>query len=273
VSLLLNLKFLNNKIIAMKKIFFYAFLLLATSNTLFAQKNKDKDDNDSNWNQSGWGNGQRITGQGQKVKEDRNITGFTGVESGIAADIILKQGSSFKVTIEGQKNILDVLKTELKGTSLKISFEKGVNIRYKENLKIYVEAPNFETLGMSGSGDVRADGTLKGSKLRIGISGSGNFNLNLDYTELDLGISGSGDVMLDGKSDKVTMGVSGSGDIKAGNLKAQSVKCSVSGSGNINCNAQKSLEAYVSGSGDIKYSGNPSSVKTKVTGSGDIDAQ
>lgn len=252
----------------MKKVFLYALMLLASLNIALAQNDKDN----NNWNESGWG-GKRISGTGAIVKETRNISGFTGVESSIAADIVLRQGSSFKVTVEGQKNILDVLKTELKGTNLRITFEKGYNVRYQKNLVVYVEAPSFESLGMSGSGDVRAENTIKGNKLHIGISGSGNFDLALEFTELDLGISGSGDVKLEGKADRVSMSVSGSGDIKAQRLNAQSVKCGVSGSGNINCNASKSLEAAVSGSGDIKYSGNPSSVKTKVTGSGDIEAQ
>ena len=66
--------------------------------------------------------------------------------------------------------------------------------------------------------------------------------------------------------------ISGSGDVKAANLKTQKAICNVSGSGNISCNVKETLEAYVSGSGDIRYSGSPASVKTRVTGSGDIKA-
>ncbi len=258
----------------MKKKMFLALLFLASAILVNAQKDKnqkeDTDDSNSTWNSS-WG-GKRVKGTGPTVSETRNISNFKGVESSIAADIVLKQGSSFKVRVEGQKNILDMLKTELKGTSLKISFEKGYSVNYNANLKIYVEAPDFESLGMSGSGNVRGDGKLSGNLLSISISGSGDFDLDdIQYQEMDLGISGSGDVTISGFASRVDMRISGSGDVKAGDLKAQSVKCQVSGSGNITCNAQKSLEAYVSGSGDIRYKGKPESVKTKVSGSGDID--
>ena len=258
----------------MKKRMFLALLFLTSAILVNAQKDKNKkednDDNNSNWNSS-WG-GKRVKGTGPVVSETRNISDFKGVESSIAADIVLKQGSTFKVRVEGQKNILEVLKTELKGNSLKISFEKGYSVNYNANLKVYVEAPNFESLGMSGSGNVRADGKLSGNMLNISISGSGDFDLDdIQYQEMDLGISGSGDVAISGSANRVGMRISGSGDVKAGDLTAQSVKCQVSGSGNITCNAQKSLEAYVSGSGDIRYKGKPESVKTKVSGSGDID--
>ena len=98
----------------MKKGIFLLLAFLAITTLATAQKDKtknkdkDKDEDESGWD-SGWG-GKRVKGTGAVVKELRNVTGFTGVESGISADIVLKQGSSFKVTIEGQKNILDLLK-------------------------------------------------------------------------------------------------------------------------------------------------------------------
>jgi Putative auto-transporter adhesin, head GIN domain len=234
--------------------------------------NFSKAQND-NWNSSGWG-GKKVKGEGAVVTETRNVTGFKGFESGISADVFLKQSSTFKVTIEGQKNILDLLKTELKGDMLKITFQKGYNISYKNQLKVYIEAPSFEKLSMSGSGNVKAENALSGSKMDIGISGSGDFMLdNIKFNNVEFHISGSGNIKVSGESEKVNFHVSGSGDIKASDLKAQNVECHVSGSGNINCNASKSLNALVSGSGDIRYKGKPESVKTKVSGSGDIEAQ
>lgn len=261
----------------MNKRFLLAFLFALTGIlSIVAQNDKNKKNNsdDDSYSKNSWNwGGKRVKGTSPVVTETRNISDFTGVESSISADIILKQSPTFKVKVEGQKNILDLLKTELKGNSLKIFFEKGYSMNYDSNLKIYVEAPDFERLGMSGSGNVRADGSLSGDKLSISISGSGDFDFNkIQYDNLDLGISGSGDVSMGGSAGSVSMRISGSGDIKAADLRAQSVQCQVSGSGDITCNAQKSLDAMVSGSGDIRYKGKPESVKTKVSGSGDIES-
>jgi Putative auto-transporter adhesin, head GIN domain len=249
----------------MKKAFFLFISFFTLTSILTAQH--------ENWS-SGWGNGKRVKGEGPSVTETRNVTGFKGFESGISADVFLKQSSTFKVTVEGQKNVIDLLKTDLKGDMLKITFEKGYNVSYREQLKIYIEAPSFEKLSMSGSGNVKAQNALTGSKIDIGISGSGDFDLdNIKFVTTEFHISGSGDIEVSGETEKVAFHVSGSGDIKASDLKAQNVECHVSGSGNINCNAAKSLNALVSGSGDIRYKGKPETVKTKVSGSGDIEAQ
>ncbi len=239
-------------------------------------KHKNNDNDNGNWNNwNNWGDGERVRGEGSTVTETRDVKNFKGFKSGISADIILKQTSgSYKVTFSGQKNILSLLKTEVVDGNLKIGFEKGYSIGYNEPLKITLEAPSFDYLGMSGSGNVVAEGTLSGEKLTVNISGSGDFDLNnLKYGDLSVGISGSGDVDLAGSVESVDLRISGSGDLKAENLKAQKAHCTVSGSGNISLNVTKELDATISGSGDIRYSGKPASVRTRVSGSGDIKAR
>lgn len=249
----------------MKKLLLVLVSFFTLSNLSIAQE--------GDYSDGAWGNGKKVKGEGAVVTELRNVAGFKGFESAVSADVFIKQSSTFKVTVEGQKNILDLLKTELKGDMLKITLQKGYSISYRIPLKIYIEAPSFEKLTMSGSGNVKAENALTGSKMNIGISGSGDFTLNnIKFSNIEFHISGSGNINVSGESETVDFHVSGSGDIKAGNLKAQSVACQVSGSGNINCNASKSLNALVSGSGDIRYKGKPESVKTKVSGTGDIEA-
>ena len=244
--------------------------------TIKEKKEKTHKNNDyDNGSWSNWNGGEKVRGEGPTVTENRNIKNFTGFKSGISADITLKQTSgSYKVTVSGQKNILSLLKTEVVDGNLKITFEKGYSMNYNEPLKITLEAPSFNYLGMSGSGDVKAEGTLSGEKLTVNISGSGDFDLNnIKYGDISVGISGSGDVDLAGSVESIDLSISGSGDLNAENLKAQKALCSVSGSGNISLNVTKELDATISGSGDIRYSGKPASVRTRVSGSGDIKAR
>ena len=266
-----------------KQIIFSLALLTAfftTFSTISAQdapakkeKSKKESSSNNNWNTSGWG-GERVVGTGDVVTESRDVSGFTGVSSAISADIELRQSSTFKVSIEGQKNIIDLVEMEVKDGTLKLRFKKGYSMSYKKNLKIQIDAPSFAYLGMSGSGDVRASGALSGERLDISISGSGDFDLTqLAYTDVKVSISGSGDVDLGGTTERAELSISGSGDLKAKGLKAQTVRCRVSGSGDVSCFAAKELDALVSGSGDISYSGSPASVKKKVSGSGDIEAR
>ena len=250
----------------MKKTFLIAVAVLTTTLFSFAQND------DNNWSGT-WGGGKKVKGEGAIITQDRAISNFTGVESNISADVFVKQAAAFKVTVEGQKNVLDLMKTEVKNGLLKISFEKGYSIRYKTQLKISVEAPSFERLGMSGSGNVKVEGALTGKNLKLECSGSGDFDIaDLKVSSLDLDISGSGNMKIAGSVDNADLSISGSGDVKAGNLVVKMAKCHISGSGNILCNATEKLDAHVSGSGDIRYKGSPI-LKSRVSGSGDVRAE
>ena len=64
--------------------------------------------------------------------------------------------------------------------------------------------------------------------------------------------------------------VSGSGDVDAYDLKTEKAELKISGSGSIGAAVEKEIVARVSGSGDIKYKGQPKIEDIKVSGSGKI---
>lgn len=113
---------------------------------------------------------------------------------------------------------------------------------------------------IAGSGDVTFH-DLKTSEANMAIAGSGSVNGDgLRVSSLSATVSGSGDFCLKGEAGDVSLAIAGSGDIEADQLRADDVDASVSGSGSITCHARKSLNAQVSGSGRIGYSGNPAEV-------------
>jgi hypothetical protein len=73
-----------------------------------------------------------------------------------------------------------------------------------------------------------------------------------------------------GTAKKQSVNISGSSKIDAFDLKSEESEVSISGSGNVNINVTQSLEARVSGSGDIRYKGNPDIRNIHVSGSGNI---
>ena len=212
-------------------------------------------------------------GKGSVEKFMRSETGFTGVDMQCSADVFVKQATDFKIVVEGQKNIVDLLQMSVEKGVLKVYFKDNIgNISY-DKLNIYVEAPNFENLIVSGSGDIRADELLSSKDLNLSVSGSGNIDIkNMTSEKVLAEVGGSGNIKLNGTTQSAKLGISGSGNIVAKSLSAKTVDASVSGSGNIKCSAETNLEGEISGSGDIRYAGSPS-VKSRVTGSGSIEKE
>ncbi len=125
---------------------------------------------------------------------------------------------------------------------------------------------------IAGSGSVNFKGDVS-NQLKAVLLGSGDLSVKLD-TSLNavyIKTTGSGDCVIEGKNvENISLQTMGSGDIDAGNIKAQNAQVMSTGSGDIQVNVSQSLEATLMGSGDLKYKGNPSNLKIKANGSGDI---
>lgn len=132
-------------------------------------------------------------------------------------------------------------------------------------------------MGVNGSGDIKSEiitahnvtATVNGSgdmninnvsaiETSFGVNGSGDMDLrNVICEKTSAAVNGSGDLKMFGACDDATYKIAASGDIRAKNMVAKSVVASVIGSGGITCNAQYTLSASVTGSGDVHYAGNP----------------
>lgn len=214
-----------------------------------------------------WAKGS-ITGEGDIVKEELDVSGFDGVSLGFNGNIILMQGSRHKVVVEAQKNIIDNIKTEVKNGTWKVNYEK--NVRRAKPVNVYITMPSLRYAGLSGSGNLRSDGRFNNvGNLDVKLSGSGNLELNVDAGDIETSISGSGNINLSGNANSNEIRISGSGSVNAKEMSVGDCNVSISGSGNVKVDVKGKLEAHISGSGDVYYSGDPN-VKSRISGSGDV---
>ncbi len=204
-------------------------------------------------------------------RQTREVSDFSGLNFGVSGTVIVEQGNTFSVILEGDEDYLEDIRTTVRGDILVISLNQDRWISYN-NRKItaYVTMPEIESLGVSGSGKMIAEKNVKSNDLDLNVSGSGNIEMkDLNAVSLDCGISGSGSIELTGEAESGEMSISGSGHFRGESFRLQRVDVSIAGSGNCRVNVEDRLEARVSGSGDIYYSGNPS-IDARVSGSGKV---
>jgi hypothetical protein len=207
---------------------------------------------------------------GQTVKETRDVKGFTSVGFGIAGNLYVKIGPQFSVELEGEKDDLEEIITELSGERLQIKQENW-RFDFREKVNVYVTLPELEGLGVSGSGKAEIQNAVKTEDLDLSVSGSGNiYTAGLAVENLECSISGSGNIRLgEGNAKDAEISISGSGSFFGEMAKCETMEVHVSGSGNCTCNVTESLEASVSGSGNVTYTGNPR-IDARVSGSGHV---
>lgn len=209
-----------------------------------------------------------VTGDGPVVKETRSPGKFHSLELALSATVHIRYGDEYSVEINGQQNILDEIELKMKNTALIIKTK--ANIINGEPVVINITMPKMESLSVVGSGEISVKETIKSPQLSMGVSGSGSIKADAVCDELYGIISGSGSVQCSGSSGKLDITINGSGEFEMENLRADYCKATVTGSGNIKVNVISSLEAIISGSGNIYYKGNPEKVNERVSGSGKI---
>lgn len=219
-----------------------------------------------------WSSNDKKKGNGNVVTETRTTSDYDAIKISGSFDVDLVAGQEGKIILKGEENLLSAIKVEVEDNVLKVYVERNSNIRPSIGKKIQVTIPfdKISEVNLSGSGNIQSKNVIKNDKFLAKLSGSGNFNLAVDSNNLELNLSGSGNVRLKGNANNFTTKLSGSGDIDTTELQSKIVDVNVSGSGNSKINCKESLTARVSGSGNIKYTGNPEKRDVKVSGSGNI---
>lgn len=210
-----------------------------------------------------------IRGKGEIVSETRSISSFDRIELSTNVNVTYVQDSIYSIVVEGQENVLNVLKTTVSGSTLEVDFNRAV---YKHKpVTVTVHSPSIYGLMISGSGKISAPSLIKTTSLTLNISGSGAISIsNLITESMDATISGSGDISVStGTASTENITISGSGSVFSVGLLAQKSTVTISGSGDVYVDVLSQLNAKIAGSGNISYKGQPA-INTDISGSGDL---
>lgn len=226
--------------------------------------------------------GQYITGSGNYITKDIEISPFNAITLSGSADIIYQQDANTHFEIYGSDNIISILKIYVDKNTLFIKYPNNINIRDRGTLEIRVSSPELNSMGINGSGNIQltngiqtkknvevninGSGNIQGQKIvcqktAISINGSGNIRFQQIQSQIcSAHITGSGNILFSGKTDNADFRIVGSGNINALELQAKDVSSSVTGSGDISCHVSEKLSAQFTGGGSLSYKGNPQEV-------------
>jgi len=219
-----------------------------------------------------WNSRTKIKGNGNMITKNISTTSYDEISVSGFFDVELVAGDEGKITLKAEENLAKYILIKVESNTLKLSVEKDVYVVPSRGKKVLITIP-FQSLtevSLTGSGDILSKDIITTNEFKTSLSGSGDIHLKLDAKEISSEVTGSGDMILKGKSDVLKCAVVGSGDINASALKSVTVNAEVTGSGDCSVYCSDGLKARVSGSGDIRYYGNPKKKDTKVAGSGDI---
>lgn len=207
-------------------------------------------------------------GNGNVTTQERAIESFREVEVSGSFEVLLKRAAEPRLTIITDENLHQFIKVEHDGDVLEISSDR--NLRSKDGVKLEIGYTDLMAVSSSGAAVITSEDSVTGDYLRLEMSGAGAMDLLLDVKALKVTVSGAGAVELKGKVIEQNIQMSGAGGLDAKDLISENCKVSISGVGGAAVHVTGVLNASVSGVGGITYRGNPTQVKSDISGLGTI---
>ena len=211
-----------------------------------------------------------------QTREKRSVGTFTKISFRVPGKLYLRQGSPQKVEIEGDKDVLKEIETEVDGSRLVIGKEgKWSDWKWGDDkeVNVYITVKDIEAISVAGSGDVIGETRIVSDDLSLNVSGSGSLKIDADATgEMEADVSGSGDLIVKGKCKSFNSDVSGSGKVNVSMAITEEADFGISGSGKIEASGSASkVHATISGSGKVLAANLETSVcNVRISGSGDV---
>jgi hypothetical protein len=194
------------------------------------------------------GGGGQVVGSGVSKVEKRNVPAFTSVDLSGAFEVEITAQKDLSVELEGDDNILPLIKTEVKNGVLTVGNSESISTKSKLRLKISV--PTLDGISASGASDIVASG-VKSDNFRIDTSGASNLQIS-------------------GETKALEVEMSGAGEVDAKDFRAQKVNITSSGAAHADVYASEELTASVSGAGNVNYYGDPKVFNEDRSGAGTI---
>ena len=210
-----------------------------------------------------------ISGNGNVIEENRDITGFSGIHVSSGIDVYISEGNDFDVMVEADENLMDVILTERNGDMLVVKTDR-TSIRSARSKKVHITLPELSEIKISSAGDCEGQTPFKCDDLRIGISSAGDLMLEVEANRINLDISSSGDAKMAGSADYFDISLSSAGDLHAYDLIAKRVDVNVSSAGDARVYATEEISMNASSAGNIYYRGDARVVQSRSSSAGNI---
>jgi Putative auto-transporter adhesin, head GIN domain len=214
-----------------------------------------------------------VIGRGKEISKTLNFSNFNklDISAALHANITVKDGEAFSVSISGYENIVNEIKTELKDSTLHVFTNDDLDLGLKNNTELVITMPALSNMSLSGAPDIDVHGYINVSDFTVDLSGAGNINIDsFSVRNFTADLSGAAKLKISGAAaTNSNIDISGAGVINAFGLHTDSAVVDISGAGKCDIYAVKSLNANISGIGKISYKGHPNLV-SDISGAGSL---
>jgi hypothetical protein len=204
--------------------------------------------------------------------EPRTVSSFHAVHVSSAFSVIITQGNDESLAVSANdKEDVQHIKTVVENGILKIWLDEKGKWFKNHKLRAYISVKNLDELKASGACNIKIDGQISASSMKIDLSGASDLTGKLVVSgKMDIDLSGASDVDMSGSASEVTIDASGASNIKSYDFRSTVCSIDASGACDVHLTVDKEISAKLSGASSVSYKGTALIKDIKVSGSSSI---
>src|SRR5690606_41825773 len=209
-------------------------------------------------------------GNGNIVTQERNVTeDFTEVRGSAGLDVYLTQGDENKIVVEADENLQQYIEANIEDGRLHITSSE--NIGRSKAKKVYVTFKNINTVEASSGADVTGNSVIKSENISLKSSSGAQLNVEIFAKNLTAKTSSGSNLVISGKASSLKADASSGSELNAKELLVINCNAEASSGAEVTVNVKDNLETNVSSGGEVNYYGNPVSVNSNKSHSGNVN--
>ncbi len=227
----------------------------------------------SNW-KCGKGNAcDCFKGTGNVIQEERQLPTFHSVYLEDNVNLIFQEDTVQKIIVQAGKNLIRLVKTEMRGDELYIHNDNKCNFtrRYDIPINVYIHyvRNQFYSIKSKATSVISNSNPCTNDSIDLQTESSGDINFQFSgSTIVHTHQHGAGDITISGVCAQLVIYSTGTGFTLADGCTSDYTWTYTNTTGKITLGTTNSLVVIIDGSGNIYYRGNPASINTTYNSTG-----
>lgn len=226
-----------------------------------------------------------VTGSGNLVTREMDLSGFTRVAAGSAFEVEIIQGDSYNVIITADDNLFDYIRVDKDGDTLEIRLKSNYNYGFL-TLRARVTMPSLYGLDLSGATKATVSGFDSSADFALDLSGASSMTMSemsagdmslevsgasrvagsIAVGDAEFDISGASTASLAGSANNIVVSASGASHVELGDFPVNNAEVTLSGASRATVNPSGRLDVDLSGASNLSYIGEPTIGDVSMSG-------
>jgi hypothetical protein len=217
--------------------------------------------------------GTQLVASGPLITKDYDLGNFTAVNAGSAFQVEITQSDKYSVSVTVNESLVERLDVGVTGNTLHISLKPGYGISGAATMRAKVTMPELTGLDVSGASRTTVAGFNSDKPLKTQVSGASSLGGDLTCGAAQFNVSGASKVQLKGSAQDLNIEASGASNADLSNFPSQNTTVNASGASKVTVAPSGTLTVEASGASTVRYTGEPTKLKTNASGASTVEQQ